>query len=708
MAGMEDRIKFDAADALGRESGEEAPTILTTANILVVDDDPKTLYALEHILDSASVTIVTAKNGEDALKHVLQQDFALILMDVRMPGMDGYETAALIRKREKSRHIPIIFLTAVDKDDVHMFRGYTAGAVDYVFKPVEPLILKSKVNVFVDLYRKGEEIRREEQLKRRLEAENFRVREEKMQAEHALWLAEERQSHIIDSLPLALYTAEIAKGFKGPRFSGPAIERVSGFPGVWFDEAGRFWASRIHAVDRDRVLREVEAVAAGGDFATEYRWRCADGSYKTFFDRAVVVRDASGKPQEIFGTWLDVTEHRQLKTQLVQAQKMEAIGRLTGGIAHDFNNMLTAVMGNLDLLRRTLKPDGRAAQRAEVALQSALRCADLTQRLLYFARHRPTEPGAVALDSVVPGMMEILRRSVDDSIELVVTGGKSELWPVIADAAQLESTLLNLVLNARDALPEGGRVTIETVSVRLEEPYEDQNFRAELGDYVMLAVTDNGVGMPPEVLERVFEPFFTTKDPGGGTGLGLSMTYAFVHQVGGFIKIESEIGTGTSVRVYLKRANAPAMARPARELEGEAPRAKDGEIVLCVEDDAEVRRVTADTLRELGYAVIEAEHGPAALEMIAENRIDLLFTDVAMPGGMTGRQLAREAQTRRPALRVLFTSGYADRVIDEGDFAANGSAAPRLLKKPYRDHELAHAVRQALDTGTPELAATSD
>jgi signal transduction histidine kinase len=704
---MEDRIDFDEADALGREGGREPPTLLSTANILVVDDDPKTLYALEHILDSASVTIVTAKNGEDALKHVLQQDFALILMDVRMPTMDGYETAALIRKREKSRHIPIIFLTAVDKDDVHMFRGYTAGAVDYVFKPVEPLILKSKVNVFVDLYRKGEEIRREEQAKRHLEAENFRVREEKMRAEHALWLAEKRQSHMIDSLPLALYTVDAAKGFQGPRFTGPAIERLSGFPGVWFDEAGRFWASRIHPMDRDRVLSELARIVGGADFATEYRWRCADGVYKTFFDRAVVVRDASGRPQEIFGTWLDVTEHRQLKSQLVQAQKMEAIGRLTGGIAHDFNNMLTAVMGNLDLLRRTLKPDGRAAQRAEIALQSALRCADLTQRLLYFARHRPTEPGAVALDSVVSGMMEILRRSVDDSIELVVAGGE-ETWPAIADPAQLESTLLNLVLNARDALPEGGKVTIETANVTLEEPYEDQNFSAPADHYVMVAVSDNGIGMSPDVLERVFEPFFTTKDPGGGTGLGLSMTYAFVQQIGGFIRIESEPGKGTTVRVYLKRANAEAVATVARatEVDATAPRAKEGEIVLCVEDDAEVRRVTADTLRELGYAVIEAEHGPAALEVMAENRIDLLFTDVAMPGGMTGRQLAREAQARTPELRVLFTSGYADRVSDEGGFARG--AAPRLLKKPYRDHELAHAVRQALDGGAPAtLAATS-
>jgi signal transduction histidine kinase/response regulator RpfG family c-di-GMP phosphodiesterase len=703
MAGMEDRIALDDG-AMGRDGGEP-PVVSTTANILVVDDDPKTLYALEHILDSASVTIVTAKTGEDALKHVLQHDFALILMDVRMPGMDGYETAALIRNREKSRHIPIIFLTAVDKDDVHMFRGYTAGAVDYVFKPVEPLILKSKVNVFVELYRKSEEIRREEQAKRHLEAENFRVREEKMRAEHALWLAEERQSHMIDSLPLALYTADVAKGFKGPRFSGPAIERVTGFPGVWFDEAGRFWASRIHAADRDRVLGDLDQVASGADFATEYRWRCADGTYKTFFDRAVVMRDANGKPQEIFGTWLDVTEHRQLKSQLVQAQKMEAIGRLTGGIAHDFNNMLTAVMGNLDLLRRSLKPDGKAAKRAEIALQSAIRCSDLTQRLLYFARHRPTAPGAVATDAVVGGMMEILRRSVDDSIEIVVTAGK-DTWPAIADLAQLESTLLNLVLNARDALPEGGKVIIETANVTLEEPYEDQNFHAPADHYVMLAVTDDGVGMPQEVLERVFEPFFTTKDPGGGTGLGLSMTYAFVQQVGGFIRIESEPGKGTTVRVYLKRAAEPATTTAAPTLEGDAdaPRAKDGEIVLCVEDDAEVRRITADTLRDLGYEVIEAEHGPAALEMMAGSKVDLLFTDVAMPGGMTGRQLAREAQSRKPELRVLLTSGYADRIADESSSPGNGSA-PRLLKKPYRDHELAHAVRQALDVPRHVAAA---
>jgi CheY-like chemotaxis protein len=264
---------------------QHRPTPLV-ANVLIVDDDARSRYALERTLEDPGLNLVTVSSGREALRRLLEEDFALILLDVRMPGMDGYETAALIRQREKTRPIPIIFLTAIDKDEVHIFRGYTAGAVDYVFKPAEPLVLKSKVAVFVDLYRKTELVRREEALKRQLEHENLIARIERERAEHALRAAEERQSLILDSLPVALYTAAFAPRFAGPRFLGRRIERLGGFPPSRFDDDGTFWAERIHPADRDRVVADVAAITTEGAFATEYRWRCADDSYGIFLDRA--------------------------------------------------------------------------------------------------------------------------------------------------------------------------------------------------------------------------------------------------------------------------------------------------------------------------------------------------------------------------------------------------------------------------------------
>lgn len=685
---------------IDQRPGAASPSARSTAEILIVDDDTRSLYALERILEGSDLRIVTARTGEEALKHVLNHDFALILLDVRMAGMDGYDTAALIRRREKSRHIPIIFLTAVDKDDVHMFRGYSAGAVDYVFKPVEPLILKSKVNVFVELFRKTEEIRQEERLKRQLEVENLRVRSEKLRAEQALRLSEERQSLIINSLPLALYAAPFAGRYAGVRFHDGSIERLSGFPASAFEDTEGFWAERIHPDDRDRVLREMAAMPSAGSLATEYRWRRADGSYRFFYDRAVVVRDRHGMPEEIFGMWLDVTEHRQLEQQLVQSRKMDAIGQLTGGIAHDFSNMLTAVLSNLDLLRRSLKPGGRAARRAETALQSALRCAELTQRLLYFARQKPLQRGAVDLGATATGMSEILSQTLDEriAIEMKIEPGS---WAALADQSQIESSLLNLVINARDALPDGGKVIVEVANATLDEPFEDENFQATAGDYVMLSVADNGIGMPAEVRARMFEPFFTTKEPGHGTGLGLSMTYSFVRECGGFIRIRSEIGCGTVVSLYFKRAATAADHVSSTSDPALCREAQDNETILVVEDDVEVLRATAETLRELGYDVLEAETAAAALELLASGRrVDLMFTDIAMPGGLSGRQLAGIVAERYPSLRVLYTSGYANRVAG----GAQGDATIRLLKKPYRDYELADAIRETLDHGAPAAA----
>ncbi|WP_119462460.1 response regulator [Rhodospirillaceae bacterium SYSU D60014] len=664
------------------------------AKILIVDDDERNLFALERVLEELGEEIVAVRSGEEALRRLLREDFAVILLDVLMPGLDGYETASMIRQRERSRHIPIIFLTAINKDEVHMFRGYSAGAVDYVFKPVEPFILRSKVAVFVDLFKKTQEIRRSAAQERTLLSENLRARTEKMLAEQALRRSEERQALIIESLPIALYAMDFSEKAPGIRLMSGNTEGICGFPSARFEEDPEIWASRIHPEDRGRVLREFGRLGAAGSFAIEYQWRCADDAYRCFLDQAVLVRDDHGKPKEIFGTWLDVTERRRLEQQLVHAHKMEAIGQLTGGIAHDFNNMLTVVIGSLDRLHRSLQDDKRAANRIEMALQGALRCSDLTQRLLAFARRQPLQPQALNLNELVPRMAGMLRRTLGEMIEIEIRPAP-QLWIAWADPSQVESVLVNLVINARDAMLDGGTLTIETGNVSVSEAFAAQEPDLLPGDYVMLTIRDTGTGIPPELLDRVFEPFFTTKDTGRGTGLGLSITYGFVKQSGGHIKIDSQPGRGTTIQVYLPRGTASGTTeRDRHAADFTVPRAHDGEVVLTVEDDQEVRNLAVSILQELGYTVLEAENGRVALHILDEQGpVHLLFTDVVMSGGLSGPDLAAEAIKRRPDLKVLFTSAYAGQFVKESTLPNQG----RLLRKPYRDHEMACAIRSALD-----------
>ena len=663
------------------------------ARILIVDDDEHNLYAMEKVLEDVG-DVVTVRSGQDALKQLLQHDFAVILLDVLMPGMDGYETAALIRARERSRDVPIIFLTAVNKDDAHMLRGYSMGAVDYVFKPVEPQILRSKASVFVDLFRKTNEVRRKAEQEQRLLQENFRVRTEKLVAEQALRRSEAQQALIIQSLPMALYAGEPGRELGAPEFISDNISTLCGFTAQQFVDSPDLWSSHIHPEDRERVLREFRRLRETGALAIEYRWRCADEQYRFFLDQAVLVRDDQGRPKEIFGTLLDVTERRRLEQQLVQAQKMDAIGKLTGGIAHDFNNMLTVVIGSLDRLRRMPRNDATAQKRIEMALEGAARCSDLTRQLLAFARRQPLEPRAVDLNGLVLGVADMVRRVLGEGIELNIDAGDG-LWMAQTDPTQIESALLNLVVNGRDAMPDGGRLSVATRNVTVGAYDAAVVEGLAPGGYVMLSVADTGIGIPPEFHDRVFEPFFTTKAAGKGTGLGLSIIYGFVKQSGGHVRLDSAVGRGSTFSIYLPRAESTAVATQARAGDqGGVPRARDGEIVLAVEDDEAVRQIAVDALKELGYSVIEAPNGPAALELLSRSkRVDLLFTDFAMPGGLNGHELAMEARSRRPDIKILLTSAYTDRL-----FADAATQAPmRFITKPYREGDLAQAIRGVLD-----------
>jgi signal transduction histidine kinase/ActR/RegA family two-component response regulator len=394
---------------------------------------------------------------------------------------------------------------------------------------------------------------------------------------------------------------------------------------------------------------------------------------------------------------------------LRQSQKMEAVGQLTGGIAHDFNNLLTVIMGNLDTLRRRLTQapadqtvagvSDRILKPLESAFQASRSAAQLTHQLLAFARKQPLKPVAIDLNRLISSMSEMLRRTLSEpiSIETVLGGG---LWPALVDTNQLENALINLALNARDAMPDGGCLTIETANAYLDDAYVARFGDVAAGQYVVLSVTDTGSGIDPVVLERVFEPFFTTKQAGSGSGLGLAMVHGFVKQSGGHIRIYSEVGHGTTVKIYLPRlmsATAVASVPAERPEAASVRRARPQESIMVVEDNDGVRDYARGALEELGYAVLAARDGAEALRIIDGARVDLLFTDVVLPGNIGGRVLADKVLEQRPGLPVLFTTGYTRNAI-----VHDGRLDPhvQLLGKPYTQQDLARKIRELIDGKT--------
>ena len=435
--------------------------------------------------------------------------------------------------------------------------------------------------------------------------------------------------------------------------------------------------------------------------------RARRGRLKRNFECRYIDRNGRAVPLVWTGIWSepdgqyffigrDMTERVALESQLRQAQKMEAVGQLTGGVAHDFNNILTVIIGMTELLSEDLADNAQLKPIIDAIDEAASRGAQLTQRMLAFARKQPLQARALDLNDVVSRSVKLLERILGEHIA-VRTALAENLWKALADPSQLEDTILNLAVNARDAMPNGGELVIETSNAVLDDNYAFHNVEVTPGNYVAVSITDSGTGMPPDVVERVFEPFFTTKPAGQGTGLGLSMVYGFVKQSRGHVKVYSEVGHGTRITVYLPRADgveqetAPSAVRAKADLAGH-------ETVLVVEDSAAVRRVAVTMLSGLGYQVREAEDGPSALAILREpGQIDLLFTDLIMPNGMDGQELLRQARALRPGLRALFTSGYSEHFI-KGRGATEAGVA--LLSKPYRTHKLAEVVRGTLDART--------
>jgi PAS domain S-box-containing protein len=473
----------------------------------------------------------------------------------------------------------------------------------------------------------------------------------------------------------------------------PGAQRIKGYAAA--EIIGTHF-SRFYT-DEDRqngVPAKMFAIALQNGRCETEGWRVRKNG--TIFWANVVIaaiRDPAGELLGFAKITRDLTERREGEERLRQAQKMEAVGQLTGGVAHDFNNLLTVISGNIETIVRRLPETAIELRRpANAALQGATRATVLTQRLLAFARRQALEPASLPVNELVAGMSDMLRRTLGENvvIETVLAAG---VWTAFVDANQLENSILNLAINARDAMPDGGKLTIETANVYFDEEYA-ASADVPPGQYIGLFVSDTGTGMTAETMSKAFDPFFTTKEIGQGTGLGLSQVYGFIRQSGGHVKIYSEVGAGTTLKLYLPRHNADEKMVDHLPAPAPVPRAR-GETILVAEDDSDVRNFTVEMLRELDYRVVEASDGHAALRLLdAHRETVLLFTDVGLPGGMNGRQLADEARRRRPDLKVLFTSGYARNAI-----VHHGRLDPgvELLGKPFTFASLAAKIRRFLD-----------
>ncbi len=659
------------------------------ARVLLVDDDERNLLALKTVLEDLG-EVVLARSGEEALRHLLKNEFAVILLDVYMPGMDGYETAQIIRGREQTKGIPIVFLSAVNKEAEHLMRGYSMGAVDYVFKPVDPVILRSKVAVFVDLFGKSKEIEAKARQEQDLLDANLRANTELLRAEKELRRAEQRQAAIIQSLPMVLYLEPYDSRRRIPNYVSGDIASITGFTYTQLESDPQMWIERLHPDDRDKVIAALEARGKSGRLAIEYRWQCSDGQYKHFFDQGVLLKDGEGHPLEFAGTITDITEQRSLESQLVQAQKMDAIGKLTGGIAHDFNNLLAAVIGGLSLLERKAELKEEQQRILAMTKRAAEQGSDLVRRLLAFARRQKLEPRPVRLESLRQAVSDLLTHTLGGLVKIdwEIAEGVSEAF---VDQAQLELALVNLIINARDAMPNGGTIVVSAEDRKIARGSDSG---LDEGDYVLLRVRDSGTGIAPDVLEKVLDPFFTTKEVGKGSGLGLSMVYGFAKQSNGAFSIESQLGEGTIADLWLPRAPDDASRDvPESAKQSSAKKSTRKLSILLVDDHLQVRSTTAALLTDLGHRVVEAENGTDALRIMEKRdcEFDLLISDYAMPH-LSGTDFLRQAMKLCPDVPALIVTGYA-----EAEAIGDRPEGVSILQKPFTPSALEAEIAKLCD-----------
>lgn len=646
--------------------------------ILVVDDKENNLLLIERFLQKTGVDVVPATSGDEALERVKNGDYALILMDVLMPGRCGFETAEKIRNIPGKSHIPIIFITAHRLEETFEFKGYEAGAVDFLYKPVDPVILRSKVNVFAELYRR-EKVLQTEIAMRKAAQEKVLKSEKKYRS-----LFDTSRDGIAFERPDGgLETANIAytnmMGYSLEELNEPEI-----FEGL---------KARMPEQDATQISKQMETDGHCDEIEVEYTRK--DGTTFPALFRSWVIRDDQGQAVRKLNLVRDITEQRKIENRLRQAQKMEAVGTLAGGIAHDFNNVLAAIMGYIELAQFDVPEDSKARKSLGHVLKASLRAKKLVSHILAFSRQSGNEKKPLLLQHIVKEAIDLLRATLPSTIE-IKQFIPSKLSTIHADATQLHQILMNLGTNAYHAIgDESGIIEISIGNFEVEERQVLDFSEIDPGKYIRLKVKDNGCGMDRSTLSRIFDPYFTTKDKGVGTGMGLSVVHGIVKSHAGFINVESEPGEGSEFTLYFPVSSDKA----EKEADTVCIREGKGERVLFVDDEEVLVNLGKDVLSKLGYNVVGETRSVTALERYREapESFDIIVSDTTMPE-MTGIQLARHIREYSKDIPVILCTGYS-RQVDENVLRQTG--VDYLLIKPYEISELAVLMRRLLEKREP-------
>ena len=649
-----------------------------SARILVVDDERYNRDLLEVMLRPEGFELLGAAGGAEALALVAEQPPDLILLDIMMPQMDGYEVVASLKGNTATENIPVIMITDLD-DRASRMRGLTAGAEDFLTKPVDPAELRVRVRNLLRLKAHSDYHDKYSQM---LEGEVGSRTADLVESERRFrQLAEAIQEVFFLVDPYLTQMFYVSPAYED--IYGRSCESLYANPQSLFEG--------VHADDLARVTESTMPEGRIIPFDVEFRLVRPDGEERTVRARGFPIFDTTGEIYRFAGVAEDVTERRTLEAQIRQANKMDAIGQLASGVAHDFNNLLTVILGFGELLTSDAELATRHGKDLGEIVRAAERAAGLTRQLLAFSRQQTLHAAPLDVNALIEDMTGMLGRLIGEHIEVSLRLAP-DLPMALADPGQIEQVVMNLVVNARDAMAGGGTVTIETTAIDLDNSWFHEEAIMD-GRYVMLSVTDTGSGMSKETQRRLFEPFFTTKPPGKGTGLGLSTAYGIVKQSKGYIWVYSELGSGTTFKVYLPRAvdvAAVAAPRPAAVVPARA-----SETVLLVEDEAGVRRLSKRILDQAGYRVLEAGNGDDAEKLFGlhNGTIDLVLTDVIMPG-CGGPELLARLRRRAPALRVLYMSGYTEQTAAHTAGIASGLP---FVQKPFTAAELVRHVRDALD-----------
>jgi len=669
--------------------------------ILIAEDNEDSRIMLEMALVAQGYEVMSGTNGIEALQLARTTPPDLIIADILMPEMDGFDLCRKVKADPELKKIPFIFYTAtyVERQDEEL--ALALGASRFVIKPLEPQALMAIIQEVLAASQAEDVTDPHEPQKEESALEEMHLHsvgrkldkkvKELEQEREALKKSEEKYRHLVEAIQdyYFFYMHDTEGVFT---YLSPSIEIVLGYT------PEEFLLHYTEYLTDSPINKEVEyhtQLSIKGEEQPPYEIELyhKNGSIHWLEVKEIPVFDQQGHVSHIDGIAHDITERKHAEKALRHSLKMDAVGQLTGGIAHDFNNILAIIMGNLDLLERVMPEGDKTLVQVKSMKKAGQRATDLTRQLLSFSRREPKQTTTTNINRVIKTMDSLIARSVTPEVELEYNL-TDDLWLTRIDPGDFEDVLLNLSINARDAMASHGHLSIETRNVNIDTAYCAQKPEATPGEYVQLSVSDSGEGIPPELLERIFEPFYTTKEHGKGTGMGLAMVFGFTKRSGGFITCYSEVGVGSTFRLYLPRVKGEEQDNI--KTDGQRETLPCGtETILIVDDEIDLLELTQTLLEGLGYRVLTASDGKQALEQLAENMdIDLLFSDVIMPGGINGYELAEQVTNNLPKIKVLLTSGFTGKVLEH-----NGRARFdfNLLSKPYNQSELAKRVRAVLD-----------